>query len=236
MVNHEERKPLDLWSLRTFRSKNFSLFIFHLYLKNMEIKGLDYNTQRKKLIMPEYGREIQKMVDLAISLPTKEERMKCAQAIIHQMENKTSQLRDSSNYQQTLWDHLYLMSQKQLDIDWPFDVTSAEKILSKPQPMQHPTASPKSQVRHYGRLMMEMFEKLKTMPAGEERDELVRITANQMKRDLAAWGHGSMDDEKVADDLARFTDGKIQLDLQSFRFERVAPYAQNEGKKGKRKK
>ena len=202
----------------------------------MDIKGLDYNTQRKKLIMPEYGREIQKMVDLAISLPTKEERMKCAQAIIHQMENKTSQLRDSSNYQQTLWDHLYLMSQKQLDIDWPFDVTSAEKILSKPQPMQHPTASPKSQVRHYGRLMMEMFEKLKDMPAGEERDELVRITANQMKRDLAAWGHGSMDDEKVADDLARFTDGKIQLDLQSFRFERVAPYAQNEGKKGKRKK
>ena len=202
----------------------------------MEIKGLDYNTQRKKLIMPEYGREIQKMVDLAISLPTKEERMKCAQAIIHQMENKTSQLRDSSNYQQTLWDHLYLMSHKQLDIDWPFDVTSAEKILSKPQPMQHPTASPKSQVRHYGRLMMEMFEKLKDMPAGEERDELVRITANQMKRDLAAWGHGSMDDEKVADDLARFTDGKIQLDLQSFRFERVAPYAQNEGKKGKRKK
>ena len=236
MVNHEERKPLDLWSLRTFRSKNFSLFIFHLYLKNMEIKGLDYNTQRKKLIMPEYGREIQKMVDLAISLPTKEERMKCAQAIIHQMENKTPQLRDSSDYQQTLWDHLYLMSQKQLDIDWPFDVTSAEKILSKPQPMQHPTASPKSQVRHYGRLMMEMFEKLKDMPAGEERDELVRITANQMKRDLAAWGHGSMDDEKVADDLARFTDGKIQLDLQSFRFERVAPYAQNEGKKGKRKK
>ena len=202
----------------------------------MDIKGLDYNTQRKKLIMPEYGREIQKMVDLAISLPTKEERMKCARAIVHQMENKTPQLRDSSDYQQTLWDHLYLMSQKQLDIDWPFDVTSAEKILSKPQPMQHPTASPKSQVRHYGRLMMEMFEKLKTMPAGEERDELVRITANQMKRDLAAWGHGSMDDEKVADDLARFTDGKIQLDLQSFRFERVAPYAQNEGKKGKRKK
>ena len=89
----------------------------------MEIKGLDYNTQREKLVMPEYGREIQKMVDLAISLPTKEERMKCAQAIIHQMENKTPQLRDSSDYQQTLWDHLYLMSHKQLDIDWP--LTSA---------------------------------------------------------------------------------------------------------------
>ena len=202
----------------------------------MDIKGLDYNTQREKLVMPEYGREIQKMVDHAISLPTKEERMKCAQAIIHQMENKTPQLRDSSDYQQTLWDHLYLMSHKQLDIDWPFDVSNAEKILSKPQPLEHPKADAQSRQRHYGRLMMEVFEKLKAMPEGEERDELVRITANQMKRDLATWGHGSMDDEKVADDLARFTDGKIQIDPQSFRFERVTPFAQNEGKRGKRKK
>ena len=202
----------------------------------MDIKGLDYNTQREKLIMPEYGREIQKMVDYAISLPTKEERMRCALSIIHQMENKTPQLRDSSDYQQTLWDHLYLMSHKQLDIDWPFDVSNAEKILSKPQPLEHPKAESHSRQRHYGRLMMEVFEKLKTMPDGEERNELVRITANQMKRDLATWGHGSMDDEKVADDLARFTDGKIQLDLQSFRFERVAPAGQNEGKRGKRKK
>lgn len=202
----------------------------------MDIKGLDYNTQREKLIMPEYGREIQKMVDYAISLPTKEERMRCALSIIHQMENKTPQLRDSSDYRQTLWDHLYLMSHKQLDIDWPFDVSNAEKILSKPQPLEHPKAEAQSRQRHYGRLMMEVFEKLKTMPEGEERNELVRITANQMKRDLATWGHGSMDDEKVADDLARFTDGKIQLDLQSFRFERVAPAGQNEGKRGKRKK
>ena len=202
----------------------------------MEIKGLDYNTQREKLVMPEYGREIQKMVDLAISLPTKEERMKCAQAIIHQMENKTPQLRDSSDYQQTLWDHLYLMSHKQLDIDWPFDVSNAERILTKPQPMDHPKANSQSHFRHYGHLMMEVFEKLKTMPEGEERDELVRITANQMKRDLATWGHGSMDDEKVADDLARFTDGKIQIDLQSFRFARIGLAPPNEGKKGKRKK
>ena len=202
----------------------------------MEIKGLDYNTQREKLVMPEYGREIQKMVDLAISLPTKEERMKCAQAIIHQMENKTPQLRDSSDYQQTLWDHLYLMSHKQLDIDWPFDVSNAERILTKPQPMEHPKANSQSHFRHYGHLMMEVFEKLKTMPEGEERDELVRITANQMKRDLATWGHGSMDDEKVADDLARFTDGKIQIDLQSFRFDRIGLATPNEGKKGKRKK
>ena len=76
------------------------------------------------------------------------------------------------------------------------------------------------------------------MPEGEERDELVRLTANQMKRNLAAWGHGSMDDEKVADDLARFTDGKVQIDLSSFRFDHIAAVSNNDNGKrnGKKKK
>ena len=187
----------------------------------MDIKGLDYNTQREKLVMPEYGREIPKMVDVAIGLPTKEERNLCAQTIIRQMENKNPQLRTTPDYEQTLWDHLFLMSRKQLDIDWPYDVNDAEKILSKPQPMAHPVHDEQAQLRHYGRLLTQVFEKLKTMPAGPERDELVRQTANQMKRDLATWGHGSIEDEKVADDLARFTDGKIQIDLQTFSFEHI---------------
>ncbi len=72
----------------------------------MDIKGLDYNTQREKLVLSEYGREIQKMVDVAIALPTKEERMRCAQSIIRQMENKNPQIRQSEDYLQTLWDHL----------------------------------------------------------------------------------------------------------------------------------
>ena len=199
----------------------------------MEIKGLDYNTQREHLVMPEYGREIQKMVDYAIDLPTKEERTACAQTIIRLMETKMPQLRGNADYEQTLWDHLYLMSGKLLDIDWPFDVSEAEKILTKPDPL--PLPQNKIRQRHYGKLMEELFEQLKTMPEGPERDELVRLTANQMKRDLATWGHGSMDDEKVADDLARFTDGIIQLDLNSFTFEKVTA-VNNEGGKSKKKK
>ena len=202
----------------------------------MNINGLDYNTQREKLVMPEYGREIQKMVELAVSLPTKEERMRCARNIIQQMESKNPQVRDSADYEQTLWDHLYLMSHKQLDIDWPYDVSEAEKILSKPEPMAHPEKDSQAHLRHYGRLITEVFEKLKTMPAGEERDELVRLTANQMKRDLATWGHGSMEDEKVADDLARYTDGKIQIDLSTFHFERIDNFGGGEPKRGKRRK
>ena len=198
----------------------------------MDIKGLDYNTQHEKLIMPEYGREIQKMVEYACELPTKEERLKCAKTIIRQMETKNPLLRENADYEQTLWDHLYLMSHRELDIDWPFDVSEADKILSKPNPMKLPNGNIK--LRHYGHLVEELFEQLKTMPEGEERDALVSKTANQMKRDLATWGHGSMDDERVASDLARFTDGVIQLDLNNFVFEKL----NNNDKKqsGKKKK
>ncbi len=198
----------------------------------MDIKGLDYNTQREKLIMPEYGREIQKMVDFACTLPTKEERLKCAEAIIHLMETKNPQLRDNADYEQTLWDHLYLMSHRELDIDWPFDVSEADKILSKPNPMK--PSKEQLRLRHYGKLVSNLFEKLKTMPAGEERDALTYYTANQMKRNLSIWGHGSMDDEKVANDLAHFTDGIIQLDLQSFKFEKVT--ITDDSKRTKKKK
>jgi hypothetical protein len=199
----------------------------------MEIKGLDYNTQREKLLMPEYGREIQKMVDHAVGLADKAERLKCAKTIVRMMETKVPQIRDTADYQQTLWDHLYLMSGKQLDIDWPFDVSGAEKIHSKPAPV--PLPQNRIRLRHYGKLVTELTDKLKTMPEGPERDELVRQTANQMKRDLLTWGHGSSDDEKVADDMARLTDGAVQLDLGRFRFDRVTAIAVDEGKKKKRK-
>ena len=200
----------------------------------MEIQGLDYNTQREKLLMPEYGREIQKMVDYAVSLPSRDERLKCAKSIVRMMLTKVPQIRENVNYEQTLWDHLYLMSGKQLDIDWPFDVSGAEKIHSKPQPI--PLPQNRIKLRHYGRLVEELLGKIKEMPAGEERDELVRQTANQMKRDLLTWGHGSADDEKVADDLARLTDGAIQLDLGQFKFDKVTAITVEEGKKGRRKK
>ena len=198
----------------------------------MDIKGLDYNTQRSKLIMSEYGREIQRMVEYACELPTKEERLKCAKTIIRQMENKNPQLRDNADYEQTLWDHLYQMSHRELDIDWPFDVSEADKILSKPEPMKLPNGN--IRLRHYGHLVEELFEQLKTMPEGEERDALVKKTANQMKRDLVTWGHGSADDERIASDLARYTDGKIQLDLNNFTFEKVSPtVSKSTGKKKK---
>ena len=198
----------------------------------MNIKGLDYNTHREQLLMPEYGREIQKMVDYAVSLTDKSERQSCAQEIIRLMETKVPELHDNADFEQTLWDHLYLMSHKQLDIDWPFDVTAAEKLQEKPKAIPLPQEG--MRLRHYGKLLEQLFEKLKTMPEGEERDALAFYTANQMKRDLMTWGYGSMSDEKVADDLARFTDGIIQLDLSTTKLDKVTAIEEPKAKKKKK--
>lgn len=182
----------------------------------MNIKGLDYNTQRERLVLPEYGREVQQMVDIAVSLPNKRQRQHCAETIIGIMERMFPQNRESLNYEQKLWDHLAIMSDFKLDIDYPVDISEARHISEKPKPMAYPQRNPP--VKHYGGMVFELFELLKAMKPGRERDELTRLTANQMKRDLIMWSHGSSDDDKIASDMARYTDGKIQLDLDTFKF------------------
>lgn len=185
----------------------------------MNIEGLDYNTQREKLILPEYGRGLQNMVDYCMNLENREERQACAETIVSIMDRMFPEERGSEDHDHKLWDNLAIMSNFKLDVDYPYDVTEAQKISNKPEPMEYPMQ--RIPVRHYGKMMFEVFDKLKTMEPGEERDELVRITANQMKRSLVTWSHGSCDDEKVASDLARYTNGKIQLDLDNFVFDEI---------------
>ena len=199
----------------------------------MNIEGLDYNTQRERLILPQYGREIQNMVDYAVCLPTKEERQRCAETIVSIMDRMNAQNRGNFDHMEKLWDHLALMSNFKLDIDYPCDVSEALKIATKPESMTYPMSN--IPVRHYGKLLFEAFEELKTMEPGDRRDAFVRSVANQMKRSLMQWGHGSSDDEKIASDLARYTDGKIQLDLDTFKFEKIntREFAQPRNKKKK---
>ena len=142
--------------------------------------------------------------------------------------------RESADYKQKLWDHLAIMSHFELDIDWPYDIKQAHAVDAKPQPMDYPMQ--RIPVRHYGNMIFELFAKLKTMEPGKERDNLVKLTANQMKRCLYQWSHGSSDDEKVASDLAKFTDGKIQLDLSTFKFEKIDVREFTEKKRNNKKK
>ena len=200
----------------------------------MKIKGLDYSTQRERLVLPEYGREVQQMVDYCVSLKSRAERQRCANTIIAVMERMMPHTYENKDYRQKLWDHLALMSGFQLDIDYPCDITEAQKMLQKPAPMRYPMK--RIPVRHYGNMMFEVFELLKNLPNGAERTELTRLAANQMKRDLVLWGHGSSDDEKVASDLADYTDGKIQLDLETFKFDHTETPTRNYERRQRRRK
>ena len=197
--------------------------------------GLDYNTTREKLVLPEYGREIQQMVDYCVELEDRKERQRCAESIIKIMDRMFPENRGLENHEQKLWDHLAIMSNFQLDIDYPFDVSNAAKIAKKPETVEYPNL--RIPVRHYGAMLFEIVEKLKHMEPGKERDELVKLTANQMHRNLMQWSHGSCDEQKVAADLARFTDGKIKLDLKHFVFEKVKePPARSNNNNNKKKK
>lgn len=202
----------------------------------MNNEGLDYNTKREKLALPEYGREIQQMVDYCVALEDRAERQHCAESIIVIMDRMFPENRGVENHEQKLWDQLAIMSGFQLDIDYPFPICDAVKIAEKPGHVGYPMK--RIPVRHYGAMLFQIFDKLKTMEPGKERDDLVKLTAHQMHRNLMQWSHGSCDGQKVAADLERFTDGNIQVDPSSFNFDSVkeAPARSNGGNNGKKKK
>lgn len=177
---------------------------------------MEYNTQRKKLPMPEYGRGIQNMVDYALTIQDRAERQRCANTIVAIMGNMFPHLRDVPDFNHKLWDHLAVMSNYQLDIDYPYEITPATTLHAKPKPLAYPMK--RIHYRHYGYLLESLLKKLKDMDEGPERDALVRLVANQMKQSLYNWNKDAMDDEKIASDIAHYTDGKVKLDLNTFHF------------------
>lgn len=183
----------------------------------MELQGLDYNTQREKLKLMAYGRDVQQMVEVAISLPTKEERQRCAESIIETMKRVAPSQQTQKERIPVLWYHLALMSDFKLDIDYPVEIVHEDKMAFAPEKIEYNKT--KMPVRHYGRLLFSLFEKLKTMPEGAERDALIMVAANQMRRSLVSWGMGTYDKEKIVSDLARYTDGVIQVDVEDIVFD-----------------
>ena len=198
----------------------------------MDIQGLDYNTEREKMRLKAYGRDIQQMVEHAITLPTKAERQKCAEDIINTMKRVVPSQQSYKERTPMLWYHLALMSDFKLDIDYPVEFEHEDKMATPPEKIEYSKQS--VPVRHYGKLLFAMFDKLKEMPEGQMRDELAKETAEQMYRSLASWGFGSVNKERVVDDLARYTDGKIQLMPDEVRIRAVSGI--NQQATGKKKK
>lgn len=170
---------------------------------------MDYNTQRKKLILPEYGRCIQEMVDHAKTIEDREERQQCANTIIKLLSNLYGKQSAKEDVTQKLWNHLAAMANYELDIDYPVEIENLFERENKRENIKLPQK--KIRKPHYGALAEETTKVLQAMEDGEEKDALIRLVANQMKRNLANWNPNALSDEKILDDLADLTHGKVQL-------------------------
>ena len=173
------------------------------------IENLEYNTVREDLIIPEYGRHIQKMINYASSRETKEERNKLANAIISVMGNLQPHLRDVADFQHKLWDQLFIMSDFKLDADSPFEKPSKEILNAKPEPLSYPQNFPK--YRFYGNNIKIMIDEAVKWDSGEMKDALVLTIANHMKKCFLNWNKDSVKDQVIFDHLYELSETKIDI-------------------------
>lgn len=173
------------------------------------IDQLQYNTEREHLIIPEYGRHMQKMINYAKSRETKEERNKLADAIIAVMGNLQPHLRDVPDFQHKLWDQLYIMSDFELDADFPFEKPLREVLEARPEPLKYPQNYPK--YRFYGNNIKTMIDVANTWEEGEMKEALVYTIANHMKKCFLNWNKDTVEDSLIFRHLFELSDGKIDL-------------------------
>lgn len=195
---------------------------------------LTYNTGKPRLILPEYGRNIQQMVDHCLTIEDRDERTRCAHTIVAAMLKLFPKIKEQENYQQKLWDHLAIMSGFRLDIDAPVEMISSDPHDSKPERV--PYSGHHIRFRHYGKDIELMIARIIAMPEGSERDELTLLVANHMKKLLLTVSKDGVEDEKIFRDLADYSHGEIRLDPQSTHlhdFQIIAPVAQSKKKKKK---
>ena len=173
------------------------------------IENLEYNTVREELIIPEYGRHIQKMINYASSRETKEERNKLAKSIISVMGNLQPHLRDVPDFQHKLWDQLFIMSDFKLDADSPFEKPSKEILNTKPEPLSYPQSFPK--YRFYGNNIKIMIDEAVKWDSGEMKEALVLTIANHMKKCFLNWNKDSVKDQVIFDHLYELSETKIDI-------------------------
>ena len=195
---------------------------------------LRYNTQQSRLKLPEYGRNIQQMVDHCLTIADRDERTRCAHTVVAAMGNLFPELRDNEASRHKLWDHLAVMSDFKLDIDWPYEVIEGDRFNTAPAKVPYPFTRIK--LRHYGRSIEQMIVKATAMEPGEERDRLVNLIANHMKKLQLIVNPDGVDDAKIYRDLAEYSHGELRLDSQQMplhEFKIIAPPPT--GKKKKKK-
>ena len=199
---------------------------------------MDYTALNEKLIMPEYGRNIQHMVAHALTLPTREERNRCAEVIVRAMIQLHPEL-NSDEKRHTFYDHLAIMSDFKLDIDYPYGQPVREEMSRKPDLLQY--SQPQFPQRHYGKLIQDMIRAAAQEEDIEKRQDLIIRIGNRMKYTYLVWNRNQVDDEQIKYDIERLSGGLLDCSFPGFQLlpvQRLMPseHMTSQQKKKKKKK
>lgn len=199
---------------------------------------MDYTSLNEKLIMPEYGRNIQHMVAHALTLPTREERNRCAEVIVRAMILLHPEL-NSDEKRHTFYDHLAIMSDFKLDIDYPYGQPVREEMSRKPDLLQY--SQPQFPQRHYGKLIQDMIRAAAQEEDVEKRQDLIIRIGNRMKYTYFVWNRNQVDDEQIKYDIERLSGGLLDCSFPGFQLlpvQRLMPseHTTSQQKKKKKKK
>ena len=171
--------------------------------------GLDYNTQREKLTMPEYGRNVLKMIEKLKEIPDRDKRSEQARAVIKVMEALNPQVHSQDNYEHKLWDHLYMIAGFDLDVDSPYPCPVAEEFNTSPVPI--PMKGTRIKASHYGRNIEKIINLLCEIPEGETKNEMLRCLATYMRQQYLIWNKDSVSDETIFSDIEKMSDYRIKV-------------------------
>lgn len=171
--------------------------------------NLEYNSERQHLIIPEYGRHLQKLIDQATEIEDREARNKAAKYIIQVMGSLNPHLRDVPDFQHKLWDQIFIMSDFKLDVDSPYPIPSREVLQLRPDPLGYPQNFPK--YRFYGNNIKYMIDVANSWEDGELKSALIKVIANHMKKSYLSWNKDTVKDDVIFEHLYELSDGKINL-------------------------
>jgi hypothetical protein len=174
-----------------------------------EVSYLEYNSQRSHLIIPEYGRHLQKLIDQATAIEERDERNKAARYIISVMGSLNPHLRDVLDFQHKLWDQLFIMSDFNLDVDSPYPIPSKDILTQKPDRLNYPQNFPK--YRFYGNNIKYMIDVANSWEDSELKNALVLVIANHMKKCYLSWNKDTVTDEVIFEHLTELSGGKLNL-------------------------
>ncbi|MCB7479962.1 DUF4290 domain-containing protein [Christiangramia sediminis] len=191
--------------------------------------ALEYNSERSKLIIPEYGRHLQKMVEHTVNIEDDQERNKVANSIIAVMGNMNPHLRDVPDFQHKLWDQLFIISDFKLNVESPFPKPTREMLAERPEMLEYPENNPK--YRFYGNNIKRMIDAAKDYEEGDFKEALVLTIANHMKKSYLNWNRDSVDDEVIFNHLNELSNGKISLKNIDEDLSRASDLVRDAGKK-----